>query len=153
MKILVFSDSHGHIQPMIDAIFQFSPDAVFHLGDLAGDGNKLHARCPDLPFYQVSGNCDSVYCDYPPENVARMCGKTIFFCHGHTLSVKLSLSEARSRAASLGADVLLFGHTHRPFLENTGRYILLNPGAARDSCFALLELEPEAPVRAQLLAL
>lgn len=44
-----------------------------------------------------------------------------------------SRSGSRSWAArECGAQVLLFGHTHRPLVDNDGSLLVLNPGAAGD---------------------
>ena len=39
-------------------------------------------------------------------------GKRFYLTHGHLLGVKASLDSAVAAAASNGADVLLYGHTH-----------------------------------------
>ena len=58
MKILVLSDSHGNVRNMEEAAARTAPRMIFHLGDCWRDGERLHDRFPDIPFYQVPGNCD-----------------------------------------------------------------------------------------------
>ncbi len=140
MKILVFSDSHGRVEPMVDAVELYRPDVAFHLGDVVRDAEKLRLACPKLDLRQVAGNCDWGRTDYETEGVARLEGKTVFYFHGHTAGVKLGPGQAVSRARSVGADILLFGHTHRPFHEryDDGRLLAVNPGAIQDGRCALL---------------
>ena len=58
MDILVLSDSHGAVAPMVRAVELTRPDLILHLGDCWRDGEQLHARFPDIPLEQVPGNCD-----------------------------------------------------------------------------------------------
>ena len=49
--------------------------------------------------------------------------------HGHyyyvSMGVEVLVGEARAR----GADIVMFGHTHKPFLEEREGVIVLNPGS------------------------
>ena len=58
MKLLVLSDSHGNVDNMVLAVERTHPDWILHLGDVVRDGDALHSRFPEIPFAQVSGNCD-----------------------------------------------------------------------------------------------
>ena len=138
MRILVFSDSHGRYQSMLDAVEVYRPQAVFHLGDVVRDGEKLAQAYPSLPLYQVQGNCDLGRADCETEGIARLEGKTIFYLHGHTRQVKLGSGPAVAAAQAVRADILLFGLTHVPLQTNYGGLFVLNPGAALDGRCALL---------------
>lgn len=141
MRILVFSDSHGRVGPMQDMVERYAPQAVFHLGDVVRDGDKLQELYPKLPFYRVAGNCDWNNPGLPLEGVARLEGKTILYMHGHTQRVKSGPGLAASAAQEIQADLLLFGHTHRPLREEYGNLLAVNPGAAQDGLGALLTWE------------
>ena len=142
MRALVFSDSHGRVQPMLDAVDLYRPDAVFHLGDVVRDGERVKEAFPQLPFYQVRGNCDLYQDQCPLESVARLAGKTVFYLHGHTQHVKAGLSYAVAAAQAVEADVLLYGHTHVPVTARYDRLLAVNPGAILDGRCALLTWEP-----------
>ena len=122
-------------------IERYVPDAVFHLGDVVRDGDKLEKLYPKLPFYRVAGNCDWNCSGLPLEDVARLEGKTVFYMHGHTQSVKSGIGLAVRAAQDIQADLLLFGHTHRPLCEDYGDLLVVNPGPAQDGCAALLTWE------------
>jgi len=53
----------------------------------------------------------------------------------------------RQRAEEVGADAVLFGHTHQRILENHAGLLLANPGslsnAGRHRSFAVLIITPE----------
>ena len=55
---------------------------------------------------------------------------TIFMTHGHNYSVKNNLHALYGAARSLGADLVLYGHTHVAHFEFISGMYVLNPGAA-----------------------
>ena len=128
MDILVLSDSHGAVAPMVRAVELAKPDLILHLGDCWRDGEQLHARFPDIPLEQVPGNCDFRPGE-PAERLLVLEGKRILLCHGHTYGVKTSLLAAGFAAEERQLDLFLFGHTHRPLVDRRGRTLFLNPGS------------------------
>lgn len=153
MRILVFSDSHGRVGPMQDMVECYVPDAVFHLGDVVRDGDKLQELYPKLPFYRVAGNCDWNNPGLPLESVARLEGKTVFYMHGHTQGVKSGVGMAVRAAQAIQADLLLFGHTHRTLCDEYDTLLAVNPGAAHDGCGALLTWEKGGEITCTSLAI
>ena len=131
MNVLVVSDSHGKVDKLIQAVEQVHPGYVLHLGDCQRDLEKLRQAFPMLPMEGVPGNCDWGSCDQP-ERPLEIGGVRIFALHGHTRNVKRSPMAAMYAAKEYGAQVLLFGHTHVPLVDNDGSLLTLNPGAAGD---------------------
>ena len=131
MNILVVSDSHGKVDKLIQAVEQVHPGYVLHLGDCQRDLEKLRQAFPMLPMEGVTGNCDYGSC-YQPERLIELGGVRILMLHGHTRGVKSDVMRAVWAARECGAQVLLFGHTHRPLVDNDGALLVLNPGAAGD---------------------
>lgn len=131
MKILVLSDSHGNVDNMIRAVERVQPQQVLHLGDCQRDLTALQAAFPGMPMEGVPGNCDWGSCDQP-ERLLELGGVRVFMLHGHTRNVKSSPMAAMYAAREYGAQVLLFGHTHVPLVDNDGTLLTLNPGAAGD---------------------
>ena len=132
MKILVVSDSHGQVEPLLRAVERSNPNLVIHLGDGWRDAEELSGRFPDLPLEQVPGNCDFAYAREPAERILLLGGKRVMICHGHTLHVKYGLLNALYAAQERQADALLFGHTHEPLVDVQNGIVLLNPGCAGD---------------------
>ena len=132
MKVIVCSDSHGAFAAA-EQVLEQQPKAaaVIFLGDGAEEWGDLHEIYPEIPFYPVRGNCDWGSCDQP-ERLLEMGGVRIFMLHGHTRNVKSSPMSALYAAKEYGAQVLLFGHTHVPLVDNDGSLLTLNPGAAGD---------------------
>ena len=138
LKIVVFSDSHGNSSQMVNAVYDETPDAVIHLGDGCRDCDALSFF--EIPIYKVCGNND--FCAENRENILTFSGKKLFFTHGHYYNVRSSPSALIERAMSLGADAVLFGHTHTPLSENTGRITVLNPGTVGyKGSYGVIEIE------------
>jgi len=133
MKILVFSDSHNHISLMEAAIQTLRPDLICHLGDYDRDAFSLSKRFPSIPLRSVRGNCDIGSATPILENFL-FAEKRIILTHGHRYYVKSDLTELKAMGQAADADILLFGHTHIPYYEQTGKLHNLNPGPAAKSC-------------------
>ncbi len=143
MKILVLSDSHGNVSNMVRAVERECPRMLVHLGDCWRDGERLHDAFPDLPFYQVPGNCDCRPGE-PAERLLFVEDKRILLCHGHTYGVKQSLLAAGYAAEEQRLDAFLFGHTHKPLVDRRGNTFFLNPGSIGDyfhPCYGILTVE------------
>lgn len=130
VKICVFSDSHGASDAMLRAVTLESPDLCFFLGDGQADLAPVQRAFPDLVIHAVRGNCD-LFSPLPLTLCSTVDGVTIFAAHGHRCDVKHdpTLEALRAAGHAAGADVILFGHTHEPRLENRTLPILLNPGS------------------------
>lgn len=147
MKILVLSDSHRSTQPMLDAVRRERPDAIIHLGDHASDTQVLSAEYPHLPLCCVRGNCD-LYEDSVPESaLMNWDGVRIFAVHGHRYGVKSGVLRLYYAGMEQQADILLFGHTHIPYCEESDGIWLLNPGACGRSCpsYGIIEIDQGIP--------
>ena len=155
MKILVLSDSHGHVSNMAAAVEQSAPRMIFHLGDCWRDGERLHQRFPNIPFHQVPGNCD-FRPDAAAERLLFLADRRVLLCHGHTYGVKQSLISAGFAAEEQNLDLFLFGHTHRPLWDFRRRTLFVNPGSIgrgpRPTC-AVVELSEGQPIGGRIYAL
>lgn len=141
MKILVFSDSHRSLSGMYAAIDRHQPQQVIHLGDMMSDAEEVAEHYPKLPFCLVPGNCDGWGVATPVKKQITLAGKSILLSHGHRWGVKSGYDAAICDARAVGADILLFGHTHVPLCQQLEDGLwMMNPGPARSS-YGLIELE------------
>lgn len=128
MKIAVFSDSHGYSDKMINAITQSSPNMIIHLGDGEADVIEIQQLFPLIPLVNVKGNCDTF--SVSPETALFEIGKTkIYITHGHIFSVKRSTMSLIEKAKFLGADIVMYGHTHIADRSMVGELHVINPGS------------------------
>lgn len=128
MKILVFSDSHGRLGQMIEAIEAEQPQRIFFLGDNYRDGESIAELYPKLPIDMVQGNCD--FYAGPDELLVEAGGVSFFLTHGHKYHAKSGTELLVSAGRRRGAAVVCFGHTHIPLNELEESVWLLNPGTA-----------------------
>ena len=128
MKILIVSDTHGQEKNLEEVLEKESPiDALIHLGDLEGgeDFINTHVSCP---AYLVSGNND-FFCSLPREREITLGNSKVLLTHGHYYYVSLGVEELRRQAASRDYQVVMFGHTHKPYFETKDGVTILNPGS------------------------
>ena len=59
-------------------------------------------------------------------------------CHGHKYNVKSSLLALKYKGMEKNADIILFGHTHVPYIDDTDGIIMLNPGSV--STYGIIEI-------------
>ena len=126
--VLVVSDSHGDVENMCRAVELVRPALALYLGDGWRDAEALARRFPELPLERVPGNCD-FRVDERAERVVEIEGKRVMICHGHTLGVKSDLGMLLRAALEREADAVLFGHTHKPFVDIRRGVTMLNPGS------------------------
>ena len=128
MKILVLSDTHGRTERCVRVIERERPQMILHLGDRVGDAERLVALFSMIPLRAVSGNCD--FGRGAPERVLiEPGGVKIFLCHGHTLGAREGTDGILRAARERGAQVALFGHTHRGLCDYREGIWLMNPGS------------------------
>ncbi len=132
MKLLITSDSHGDTRALERCLTR-NPDAaaVIFLGDGLRDLERLELDGPNprgTRVYSVRGNSDPTTF-VALEGFAPFGGLNIFYTHGHMYNVKHSLDGLARTAAARGADIALFGHTHKPALTRMNGVYLFNPGS------------------------
>lgn len=133
MKLLVLSDSHGSVEPMVRAAAFEKPDAIVHLGDMWDDAEELQRRVPGIQVYHVAGNCDFTWGDVRIREEIRPIfdGVRMLAVHGHRYNVKSTLIQLLFAAMEQDAKVALYGHTHVADATEQNGILLLNPGTCR----------------------
>lgn len=128
MLIAVVSDSHNNNKAIEDLKnYITKADVLLFLGDGESDIVKIKESFKG-DIYAVSGNCD-MYSKNPQELVLEIGGKRIFMSHGHKYNVKYSYDNIYYKGREVGADIILFGHTHIPIIEEDNGIIMMNPGS------------------------
>ncbi len=126
-NIIVLSDTHGNragiekLYPLFDDC-----DMVIHLGDTSSDGARIRAAYPEK-VKLINGNCDVPRLG-EDEIFMTVEGVKIFACHGDRYGVKRGTDKLREKAKELGADIALYGHTHKAVEKTDSGVTLFNPG-------------------------
>ena len=142
LRFLVFSDTHGVREPLYYLYKQYPNDGIIHLGDHYEDARWMLMHTDGHPVYAVKGNCD-YGCTGPEEQLLELGGVKLLLMHGHRYGVKSGYGGALAEAKRQGANAVLFGHTHRPFMEERDGILMLNPGSLRNPNrdYAIIEIE------------
>jgi len=137
MRWAIFSDTHGNLEAMRDALAAQGPFGAFiHLGDGVLDATAL-SRELNIPLIAVAGNEDGDS-RFPERQSISLGSLTAVLLHGHRLDLnpylpagawEKTFAAMDELMALSGAQVLLFGHTHVPLIRSTGHGILCNPGS------------------------
>ncbi len=128
MKILIVSDTHRMHENYLKALEQEKPlDLVIHCGDAEGS-EYLIEEAAGCPLEIVLGNND-FFSKLPRELELELCGKRVWITHGHNYGVSTGTEIIKDEARSRHMDIVLFGHTHRPVLEQESDLVTLNPGS------------------------
>jgi hypothetical protein len=133
MRIGVISDTHNLLDPRISQLFA-DVDHILHGGDIGQPGIIL-ALAQIAPVTAVSGNTDDPGFHYRPTEVVELAGHKFLVCHivnPHSLADAIKARLARERP-----DVVVFGHTHKPFCQTIGDTLFFNPGYAGKPRFGL----------------
>ena len=140
MQALIFSDSHRDFSCLYDTIVKYpNIDLIIHAGDVQRDVDDIMSVFPRIPCACVLGNNDYSVWNVPYDRIFEFGGKKIFLTHGHNYTVKISPDRVKAKAKSVGADICIFGHTHKRYFDE-GEILTINPGAAYKG-YALLTTE------------
>lgn len=165
-NLLVLSDSHGNKNKIREAIERQAllparerPDYIVFLGDGVRDLAALSDHELATSVLAVKGNCDAFGAEATPKLLhPAFSNFRAVMMHGDAFSVKNGLENAVRYAVDQGADLLLFGHTHRPYFARleagmTAYGILLkkplvvfNPGSIQQGSFGLISLSEQGIV-------
>jgi uncharacterized protein len=132
----VISDTHGLFDSRIPALFT-GVDHILHAGDI---GNiEVYYQLEALaPVTAISGNVDEGILPpgFRPQRTIELYGVRIFMIH--ILGDPHHLRPGVQRKISgVKPDVLIFGHSHQPFLQQIGSTLFFNPGSAGPKRFSL----------------
>ncbi|HMA39529.1 MAG TPA: metallophosphoesterase family protein, partial [Gemmatimonadales bacterium] len=144
-------------RPEVFEVFR-EVDHILHAGDVGGWELIVELQAV-APVTAVYGNTDGseLRARLPQVASLQLDGFDIVVSHGDQLG---SPTPALLHEAYPGAEIILFGHTHKPLLELVDRTVtVMNPGSAGPRRFELpvtvgiLELEPGIPPRGRIVAL
>jgi putative phosphoesterase len=129
----IISDTHGLVRPDVHTALA-GVELILHAGDVGGQ-DILMELALIAPVRAVYGNTDA-----PGEPglagaiELAVGGVTIHVSHGH----EIGSPTASKLIERYAADVIVFGHTHRPLITRAGDRLVLNPGAAGPRRFDIM---------------
>lgn len=128
----LISDTHGLVRPGVHHALK-GVELILHAGDVGGSAILDELRLI-APVRAVFGNTD------PPgepgltdEIVIEIGGLRIHVSHGH----EVGSPTPEKLAARYDADVVVYGHTHRPLVTPHDGRLIVNPGSAGPKRFSI----------------
>ncbi len=157
MRLGIISDTHGLLRPEVFAAFR-DVDHILHAGDIGSLDilTELETLAPVLAVY---GNTDGfdVRARLPHVIETELEGFRIAMTHGDQFGSPTP-RDLNERFPT--AEILVYGHTHRPLLEIVDVVVTaMNPGSAGPERFNLpatvgiMDMEAGIPPQAKLVPL
>ncbi|MEC2344783.1 metallophosphoesterase family protein [Paenibacillus barengoltzii] len=156
MRIGVVSDTHiprrgSELPVKLRQTFR-TCDMIFHLGDWVTMEVYEQLRAI-APVEGVAGNNDpnDIIRKFGWHKVLELGGRRIGLTHGHLPGGGHGAKNNAERVfAGQPVDAVLFGHSHKPYLAESGGILWFNPGSPTDKrrepkySFGVLEITPQA---------
>ena len=138
MRIVILSDTHGHVEPFIQTLAN-EADLVIHAGDIGGLDILASVTPNRGELLPVRGNNDwpetwpgwheSGFCALEENAERDVPGGLIAIEHGHRIWDTKNYHK-RLRAKHPNARAIVYGHTHIRCVDQSSNPWVLNPGAA-----------------------
>lgn len=153
VRIGIISDTHNYLDPKVLEIFK-GVDHILHGGDIGLPWVVLELESI-APVTAVVGNCDSDL-RYKETEVLTLADRK-FLIH-HIVDPTNPSEQMRQALLTHWPDVVVFGHTHKPFCEKIGKTLFFNPGYAGKQRFnqprsvSILECRPDG-IKSEMIPL
>lgn len=147
MRILIVSDTHrrhGNLERVLQKVGPL--DLMIHLGDAEGEEDYIESIA-GCPLEIIAGNND-FFSRLDREKELTLGKYKVLLTHGHYYYVTVGLENIKEDARARGKDIVMFGHTHRPCIEQEDGITALNPGSisfprqeGRKPSYILMEID------------
>ena len=129
LDIGLISDTHGLLRPGVVQALE-GCELILHAGDVGGP-EILAALEEVAPVRAVRGNTDrgAFASSLPLTEMVEVGGKTLYMIH--------ILEDLDVDPSAAGIAAVVFGHTHRPLVEDRQGVLFVNPGSCGPRRFDL----------------
>lgn len=134
MRIAVLSDTHlraGKSLPSFVWEQLNQIDMILHAGDLTHMGLLEELSCL-APVRAVRGNCDGWNVSLPDQDIIECEALRIGLIHGDSGKGKSTPERAFMAFKDVPVNLIVFGHSHSPFMEWRDGILMFNPGSPTD---------------------
>jgi uncharacterized protein len=132
-RIGIISDTHNYLDPQVLTLFE-GVDHILHAGDIGMPWLILELQ-GIAPVTAVLGNTDEAGLRFRETEVLELDGRK-FLVH-HIVNPVALEDGIKSRIDREKPNVVIFGHTHKPFNQTVGSTLFFNPGYAGKSRFGM----------------
>ena len=156
MRILIVSDTHGRHDKFDKTLEKAGKiDLMIHLGDIQDEEDYMEIAS-GCPVCMVAGNND-YFSELPYERTEVIEGKKMFLTHGHSYAAHSGLRRLAEEGRKHQAEVVLFGHTHVPCVEEQEGILFVNPGSltyprqeGHKSSYAIMEISDSGEIHVEI---
>ncbi len=132
MRIGVISDTHGFLDPKVEALFE-GVEHILHAGDI-GLARVILDLEKIAPVTAVLGNTDGGL-QFQEIETLRLADRKLLV--QHVVNPRFLAAAFKECLAREQPDVVVFGHTHKPFCQTLAQTLFLNPGYAGKPRFGM----------------
>jgi len=125
MKLGIISDTHGFLDPRIETLFA-GVDHILHAGDIGDPLLELELNFI-APVTMVLGNND-LGMSFKETEIVTLADKK-FLLH-HIVNPRAPSESLQTLLRRHRPDVVVFGHSHKMFVETVDGVFFFNPGYA-----------------------
>lgn len=156
MKILIVSDTHRKNENYMKVLQMVGKvDMVIHLGDIEGSEYTIQ-EAAGCPVEMVAGNND-FFSNLPFEKTLQIGKYCVMITHGHHYYINMGNEMLKKEAIVQGADIVMYGHTHKPVIDVSDKIIAINPGSLsyprqenRKPSYIIMEIDERGKARFEL---
>jgi uncharacterized protein len=137
-KILILADTHmpkkgKELPEHLLSVLKAGVDFIIHAGDWS-EKSVYEELSLYAPVYGVRGNVekDEWAKQLPEKKVLQAEHMKIAIVHGHLGKGRTTPDRAFQLCIDDKTDLIVFGHSHIPFMEKRDKIILFNPGSPTD---------------------
>ena len=128
MRVLIVSDTHRQNNNYLKVLEWVRPvDMVVHCGDAEGSEYVI-CEGAGCPVEIIAGNND-FFTNLPREREFQIGNYRVWLTHGHNYYVSMGNETLKKEAVARGADIVMYGHTHKPVVDIEDNIIAINPGS------------------------
>lgn len=156
MKILIVSDTHRKNENYMKVLqIVGKVDMVIHLGDIEGSEYTIQ-EAAGCPVEMVAGNND-FFSSLPSEKTLQIGKYCAMITHGHHYYINMGSEMLKKEAIVHGADIVMYGHTHKPVIDISDKIIAINPGSLsyprqenRKPSYIIMEIDAQGEAKFEL---
>ena len=156
MRVLIVSDTHRQGENFYRALEETKPVAlVIHCGDVEGQEYEFESVVREVnncPFVIAAGNND-FFSGLKNDVEVQIGSYKALVTHGHNYYISMNNEFLKREAVARGYQMVFYGHTHRPVVDDKSGILAVNPGSlsyprqeGRKPSYALMEIDEEGKV-------
>lgn len=160
MRVLIVSDTHRHGENFYRALEEAGHvSLVIHCGDVEGQEYEFEAavrEALDCPLVMAAGNND-FFSNLKNDVEVQVGPYKALVTHGHNYYISMNNEFLKREAKARGYDMVFYGHTHRPVVDEKSGILAVNPGSlsyprqeGRKPSYAVMEIDEEGKTEVEI---